>query len=67
MSVRCQRSVINLLLLGTLALAACGQKGPLYLTDEMKQEPEPLELSEQDLQDLQEELQEQPQSPRRTT
>jgi predicted small lipoprotein YifL len=38
-----------------LALPGCGQKGPLYLTDEFKQGPQAVELDEQELRDLQDE------------
>ena len=38
-----------------LALPGCGQKGPLYLTDELKQGPQVVELDEQELRDLRDE------------
>lgn len=66
MFVFCRRWMFNLALLGgvTLALSGCGQKGPLYM---IEKDPQPMELSEQELRDLQEELADQPQTPRRTT
>lgn len=69
MFVFCRRSVFILSLLGgaALALSGCGQKGPLYLVDDLEEDPQPIELSEQDLRDLQEELAEEPQTPRNTT
>lgn len=63
MFVRCPRLLSNLALLGgvMLTLSGCGQKGPLYLTDETGQDPQPLEVTEQELRDIQEEaLQVQP-------
>ncbi len=64
MFVRCRRLMFDLALMGVvmLALSGCGQKGPLYLTDEMGQDPQPLEVSEQELRDIQDEeaLQAQP-------
>lgn len=69
MFVFCRRSVFILALLGgaTLALSGCGQKGPLYMVDDREEEPQPIELSEQELRDLQDEMAEKPQTPRRTT
>lgn len=63
-----RRSIFTVAVLGTAALTlpGCGQKGPLYLVDD-QQEPQPLELDEQELQALQEELADQPVSKRRTT
>ena len=57
MFVRCRRLLFNLALLGgvMLALSGCGQKGPLYLTDEIGQDPQPLEVTEQELRDIQDE------------
>ena len=68
MSGFCCRSSLVAAALGTavLTLPGCGQKGPLYLVDE-REEPQPLELDEQELQALQEELADQPKTPRRTT
>lgn len=69
MLVCCRRSMFSLALLGgvMLALSGCGQKGPLYLADDIAQDPQPLELSQQELDDLQDEQAQQPQTPRRTT
>jgi predicted small lipoprotein YifL len=64
---RVRATHIALLCGAVLVLTGCGQKGPLYLSDDREREPQPLELSEQELERLQEELAEQPQSPRRTT
>lgn len=69
MLVCCRKSVFIAVLLGgvSLALSGCGQKGPLYLVDDPEQQPQPIELSEQELRDLEEAAAEQPQTPRRTT
>lgn len=69
MRVCCRRSIFNLALLAgvLLALSGCGQKGPLYLVDDLDPQPLPLELSQQELDDLLDEQAEQPQTPRRTT
>ena len=51
----CLRQLVLIpVLLGgaALALPGCGQKGPLYLTDELKQGPQAVELDEQELRDL---------------
>jgi predicted small lipoprotein YifL len=57
MVIHFRQFVLILALLGgaALALSGCGQKGPLYLTDEFKQGPQALELDEQELRDLQDE------------
>jgi len=57
MVIHCRRVVLILALLGgaALALSGCGQKGPLYLTGEFGQAPQPLELDEQELRDLRDE------------
>ena len=54
MVITFRRLVLILALLGGVAtaLSGCGQKGPLYLTDEFKQRPQALELDEQELRDL---------------
>ena len=69
MLVFCRQSVFVAVMLGSaaLALAGCGQKGPLYLVEDPEVGPEPIELSEQELQELQEEAAERPATPRRTT
>jgi len=69
MVVFCRKSVFILALLGgvTLALSGCGQKGPLYLVDDLEVGPQPIELTEQELRDLQEELEEAPKTPRDPT
>lgn len=69
MLVCCRKPIFNLTLLAgiLLALSGCGQKGPLYLADDPVLDPEPLELSQQELDDLQEEQAQEPQTPRRTT
>ena len=69
MLFRFRRSLSILALLGGVlpALFGCGQKGPLYLTDDMGQAPLPLELSEQELEEVQDEIQREAESPRRTT
>ena len=65
----CRKSVFVAWVLGgaALALSGCGQKGPLYLVDDPDEKPQPIELSEQELRDIDEESAEQPQTPRRTT
>jgi len=53
----CRHLVLILALLGgaALMLSGCGQKGPLYLTNESRQGPQVLELDEQELRDLRDE------------
>jgi predicted small lipoprotein YifL len=57
MVIHFRRLVLILVLLGgaVLALSGCGQKGPLYLTEESGQGPQVLEVDEQELRDLQDE------------